>query len=81
MEPPGWPRLVLDAFADATNTAADAVNIAPRLRCLALLDAADPGYPSFPVIDADHLRVFGRLFPPDLFVNQGVEPRDAIGCS
>ncbi|KXZ46233.1 hypothetical protein GPECTOR_45g103 [Gonium pectorale] len=44
------------------------------LRCLVLMDAADPGYPSFPVIASEHLQVFGALFPEDLFVNQMGDP-------
>jgi hypothetical protein len=43
----------------------------PQLMLLLLNDAADPGFPSFPVIRAaQHLRLFGKLLP-DCFVNQG----------
>ncbi|PNH10151.1 hypothetical protein TSOC_003167 [Tetrabaena socialis] len=44
------------------------------LRCLLLRDAADPGYPSFPVVAAEHLEVFGGMFPPGVFVNQVGDP-------
>uniref|UniRef100_A0A383VE35 Glycosyltransferase 2-like domain-containing protein n=1 Tax=Tetradesmus obliquus TaxID=3088 RepID=A0A383VE35_TETOB len=41
---------------------------------LLLNDAADPGFPSFPVLRAtEHLRLFGRLLP-DCFLNQGGDP-------
>lgn len=45
----------------------------PRLRCIALLDAADPGFPSFIAVHASHLCLFGRLLPGE-FVNQGGDP-------
>lgn len=39
---------------------------------LLLKDAADPGFPSFPVLRVDkHLELFGHLLPP-CFVNQGM---------
>jgi hypothetical protein len=50
----------------------------PVLAVLLLQDAADPGFPSFPVLRVDqHLRVFGKLLP-DIFINQ-VHPTAAAG--
>lgn len=62
VQPAGWPNLVLSTFQ------AD-----PQLMLLLLKDAADPGFPSCPVLRADlHMKLFGqRLLPPD-FVNQGM---------
>lgn len=44
--PPGWPQLLSGFVAGR-----------PHLRCVALLDAADPGFPSFPVVSSSHLEV------------------------
>lgn len=60
MAPPGWPAQVLLPFQQS-----------PDLRLLILNDAADPGFPSFPVVRVDkHVEVFERLLP-ECFVNQG----------
>lgn len=45
----------------------------PDASVLVLCDAADPGFPSFPVIRASHFHHFERLLPPD-FVNQDGDP-------
>lgn len=60
--PAGWPALL------AEHAAAN-----PHLRCIALLDVSDPGFPSFPAIDSSHLELFGRMVPEE-FVNQGGDP-------
>jgi hypothetical protein len=62
MQPAGWPALLARQVEAA----------GPALRCVALLDAADPGFPSFPVMHASHLQLFGMV--PREFVNQGGDP-------
>jgi hypothetical protein len=67
--PQGWPNLVTSAFKQQ-----------PTLMLLLLNDAADPGFPSFPVLRVQqHLRLFGQLLP-DCFVNQG-EQTVVLTCS
>jgi hypothetical protein len=62
LQPAGWPAQVLSAF-----------NTNPQLMLLLLNDAADPGFPSSPVLRFDrHLELFGELLPP-CFVNQGMQ--------
>jgi hypothetical protein len=47
----------------------------PRLQYLVLTDAAEPGFPSFPVLSAAHLKHFGgQLLPERMFVNQDADP-------
>jgi hypothetical protein len=54
---------------------ADAFALEPRLQCLVLRDAAEPGFPSFCVLSAAHLTRFGdHLLPPGVFVNQDADP-------
>lgn len=44
----------------------------PQLMVLLLNDAADPGFPSFPVLHVRrHLALFGGRLLPSIFVNQG----------
>jgi len=60
VQPAGWPQEVLSAFEQD-----------PQLMLLLLKDAADPGFPSFPVLRVNtHLKLFGELLP-DFFANQG----------
>lgn len=62
MSPPGWPDRIIKQFQQN-----------PDLMLLLLRDAADPGFPSFPVLRVDqHLRIFDKLMP-DCFVNQGTQ--------
>jgi hypothetical protein len=66
VEPKGWPSAVVSAFAED-----------PQLMLLLLRDAADPGFPSFPVLRLDtHLKLHGGKLLPDCFINQGVSHRD-----
>jgi hypothetical protein len=52
----------------------------PQLMVLLLQDAADPGFPSFPVLRVDsHLQLFGRLLP-QYFINQGGLGTRVPGC-
>lgn len=46
----------------------------PSLHCLVLRDAADPGFPSFPVIRSSHLSIFADRLVPSGFLNQGGDP-------
>lgn len=47
----------------------------PHLRCIALLDEADPGFPSFLALHtSSHLDLFGGRLLPEAFVNQGGDP-------
>ncbi|KAL4431746.1 hypothetical protein ABPG77_002962 [Micractinium sp. CCAP 211/92] len=62
VEPAGWPSVL-----------ADFVGQQPHLRCAALLDAGDPGFPSFLAVAPSHLEIFGRMLPEQL-LNQGGDP-------
>ncbi|KAL4440415.1 hypothetical protein ABPG75_003416 [Micractinium tetrahymenae] len=62
VEPAGWPAVLAEFVAQR-----------PHLRCTALLDAADPGFPSFLAVSPRHLEVFGRVLPEQL-LNQGGDP-------
>jgi len=67
VEPRGWPSLVAAAFGDP----------ALMVMVATLVDAADPGFPSFPVLRvARHLATFGGRLLPDAFdgLNQGGDP-------
>lgn len=62
--------------AAAAVPAAGHVSANPQLRCIALLDTADPGFPSFLALHASHMEAFGgRLLPPAFEAcNQGGDP-------
>lgn len=65
---------VLPAVHPPPPPAAEFVAARPHLRCVALLDASDPGFPSFPAVKSStHLDLFGRMLPGEL-LNQGGDP-------
>ncbi len=45
----------------------------PDTACFLLNDAAEPGFPSFPVVRMTHLERFGALVPA-CFINQDADP-------
>ncbi|GAB4813173.1 hypothetical protein N2152v2_000219 [Parachlorella kessleri] len=63
VEPTDWPTKLAGFAADN-----------PHLRCIALLDKADPGFPSFLALHTSHLDAFGGRLLPDQFINQGGDP-------
>lgn len=84
VRPTGWPSLlaggiswwryyVYMAITMVPILAAGAIALQPALKCMALLDAADPGFPSFMAIQSTHMKLFGRMLPGE-FVNQGGDP-------
>ncbi|KAI7842503.1 hypothetical protein COHA_003857 [Chlorella ohadii] len=74
-----WTLLIGDDVslepADWATRLAEYISAHPHLRCIARLDTADPGFPSFLALHKDHLATFGRLLPPQFDgCNQGGDP-------
>ncbi|KAK9841208.1 hypothetical protein WJX74_001898 [Apatococcus lobatus] len=72
---------------DWTNTITKALDAEPTISCLLLRDSKEPGFPSFPVLRASHLDIFGHIgqdwsraftaagsLVPLAFVNQDADP-------
>mmetsp|Transcript_24107 Transcript_24107/g.50572 ORF Transcript_24107/g.50572 Transcript_24107/m.50572 type:complete len:838 (-) Transcript_24107:605-3118(-) len=61
VEPANW-------FGSLRNT------LSPfELGCVAPVDACDPSVPTFPIVTAEHFRVFDKLFD-ERFINQDADP-------